>query len=595
MALKYVQALTQYLAGGGVLIGSTNAVLASFTDIYGNAITSITPFGVKGYITFEPDTTNEEAAIFTSVTVNANGTVTLGGIATALAQSPYTETAGTQRSHSGGTKVVITDNVAFWNTFGNKQNDETLTGRWSTAVVPLNGVDIVNKTYADGLSFAGAPNASTIQKGILQLPTQAQVDAKTATGSTGAALAVTPDVQRSTLLSDYVVDTGGANAYTIAPSPVITAYTTGQRFTFKAVSANTTVSTLAVNGLAVKTIKKVGGGTDLAANDILAGQVVEVEYDGTNFQMLNPVGNAPATTASLTAALKFGGTGADGALAISSGTTTIDLANAAVVVKNYTSVAITGTAVLAFINPNTDGTIIQLKSQGAVTLTSSATPMIDCSALGGAAGAVVSGGTSGGNSGSSAFGWLFTVSGGGGGIGGSGTATGGSTSVLPNALNAVVKHDFLAPGSGGGSGGQTVNGSGSTSGVGGGGGGSLYIECAGAWTFTTGTISVAGINGGNGVVGGGGAGTSSSGGGGGGGGTFYALVGSIVSNSGTVTVTGGTGGTAANSGADTSGGGAGGGSVIAAGGNKTAGAGGTVGANGATGLSFGVKVNSDYA
>src|SRR5262249_4478364 len=38
---------------------------------------------------------------------------------------------------------------------------------------------------------------------------------------------------------------------------------------------------------------------------------------------------------------KFGGTGADGALSISSGTTTINLGNAAVVVKNYTSISIT--------------------------------------------------------------------------------------------------------------------------------------------------------------------------------------------------------------------------------------------------------------
>lgn len=165
-AKKYVQALTQYLAGSGVIIGATNVVLTSLTDIYGNAITNISSFGDKGYITLEPDTTNEEAATFTSVTVNANGTVTLGGVSTTLAQSPYTETSGLVRAHSGGTKVVITDNVAFWNTFGNKNNDETLTGRWGTAVVPSAGNDLVNKTYADGLAIAGAPNSSTTVKGI---------------------------------------------------------------------------------------------------------------------------------------------------------------------------------------------------------------------------------------------------------------------------------------------------------------------------------------------------------------------------------------------------------------------------------------------
>lgn len=287
MSKAYVQALTQYLAGSGCLIGSTNIVLTSLTDIYGNAITSITPFGDKGYLTCEPDTTNEEAITFTSVTVNANGTVTLGGVKTVLAQSPYTETAGTVRSHSGGTKVVITDNVAFWNTFGNKNNDETLTGRWGTAVVPASPNDIVNKAYADALAIAGAPNASTSAKGIVQEATQAQVLSKTVVGSTGADLYVNPGTLASTLLSDYKVDTGTSTAYAIAPAPAITAYTTGQIFSFKAVNANTTTTpTLNVNGLGAKTLVKQGA-LALAVGDIAAAAIVVAEYDGTSFQILS--------------------------------------------------------------------------------------------------------------------------------------------------------------------------------------------------------------------------------------------------------------------------------------------------------------------
>lgn len=171
MATKYVQALTQYLAGSGAIIGATSITLTSLTDIYGTAITAITSFGTKGYITFEPDTTNEEAATFTGVTVNANGTVTLTGVATVIAQSPYTETSGLVRQHSGGTKVVITDNVAFWNTFANKANDEVITGRWSTTTVPLNNNDLATKSYADGLAIAGSPDSSTSVKGITKMST----------------------------------------------------------------------------------------------------------------------------------------------------------------------------------------------------------------------------------------------------------------------------------------------------------------------------------------------------------------------------------------------------------------------------------------
>lgn len=165
MSIGYVQTNTFYLAGSGVIMGATNASLTSFSDIYANVLT-MASFGSKGYITFEPDTNNEEAATFTSVTLNPNGTFTLGNLKSALAQSPYTESVGLVRSHAGGTKVVVTDNVAFWNTFGNKENNETINAVWGTPNAPLNPNDFTNKFYVDNLVIAGAPDASTTQKGI---------------------------------------------------------------------------------------------------------------------------------------------------------------------------------------------------------------------------------------------------------------------------------------------------------------------------------------------------------------------------------------------------------------------------------------------
>ena len=132
---QYVQTNTLYLAGSGVIVGATSIALTTLTDIYGNTLT-MADFGTKGYGTLEPDTTNEEAFTFTGVVANANGTYTLTGVKTALAKSPYTETSGLVRAHAGGTKVVITDNVAFWNTFANKANDETITGTWTFNSAP---------------------------------------------------------------------------------------------------------------------------------------------------------------------------------------------------------------------------------------------------------------------------------------------------------------------------------------------------------------------------------------------------------------------------------------------------------------------------
>lgn len=92
----------------------------------------------------------------------------------------------------------------------------------------------------------------------------------------------------------YAADGGGTDAYAITLSPALTAYATGQVFHFYANTANTGAATLNVNSLGAKTIKK-HHDQDLADNDIEAGQLVTVIYDGTNFQMQSQLGNAPPT------------------------------------------------------------------------------------------------------------------------------------------------------------------------------------------------------------------------------------------------------------------------------------------------------------
>lgn len=78
---------------------------------------------------------------------------------------------------------------------------------------------------------------------------------------------------------------GAANAQTITLTPPALAYTAGQVFRFIAGFANTGAITLNVNGLGAKTIQKQG--VALAANDIRANDLIEVVYDGTQFQLIN--------------------------------------------------------------------------------------------------------------------------------------------------------------------------------------------------------------------------------------------------------------------------------------------------------------------
>ncbi|OPY03781.1 MAG: hypothetical protein A4E60_00078 [Syntrophorhabdus sp. PtaB.Bin047] len=83
----------------------------------------------------------------------------------------------------------------------------------------------------------------------------------------------------------YAADTGEANAYVLTLSPALDAYIPGMPVCFKVGNANTGASTIDINGLGVKAIKK-NGNEDLAVGDILAGQIVTVIYDGTNFQLM---------------------------------------------------------------------------------------------------------------------------------------------------------------------------------------------------------------------------------------------------------------------------------------------------------------------
>lgn len=79
-------------------------------------------------------------------------------------------------------------------------------------------------------------------------------------------------------------DAGGtADALTLTPTPAITAYVRGQRFTGKATATNTGAATVAVSGLAAKAIQL--DGSALAAGEITSGKYYSFYYDGTQFQV----------------------------------------------------------------------------------------------------------------------------------------------------------------------------------------------------------------------------------------------------------------------------------------------------------------------
>ena len=94
-------------------------------------------------------------------------------------------------------------------------------------------------------------------------------------------------------------DSGSANTYAIALTPAVTAYVAGQVFHFKAANASSGASTLNVNALGAKNIKKKND-QDIAAGDIEQNAIVSVIYDGTSFQMLSQLGTSAGSMSSFT-------------------------------------------------------------------------------------------------------------------------------------------------------------------------------------------------------------------------------------------------------------------------------------------------------
>ena len=196
----YPQLQSFTLYSSGATVGDTSLVLSTMKDIDGTQL-AMANFGDKGFLTLDPGAgTSEEQVSFSGITANANGTTTLTGVKTVLCLSPYTETSGIAKSHSGGSTVVAAITSGLLNQFSNKGNTETITGTWTFpngATTPLLGTSYVaptiswqvaSKGYVDSVAIAGAPDANTTVKGIVEIATGAELAAGTGTGGTGAAV-----------------------------------------------------------------------------------------------------------------------------------------------------------------------------------------------------------------------------------------------------------------------------------------------------------------------------------------------------------------------------------------------------------------------
>lgn len=229
-----------------IAVGGTSFTLSSATDDDGVAL----PAGLY-YFTVDNTTAAKEYLAGTLSGTSVTGVVSVS--------RQGVETSGAVRAHRVGAGVLLTDFATY-------------------------------KKYIDDVAIAGTVDSSTTVKGVVETATQAEVDAGTATGATGANLVATPALIRAKAYHDYAADAGGTDAYAITITPAITAYATGQIFTFKANTANTGAATLNVSGIGAKTIVRSDGSSALVTGDIIAGEIVQVIYDGTNLRMFKTIG-----------------------------------------------------------------------------------------------------------------------------------------------------------------------------------------------------------------------------------------------------------------------------------------------------------------
>lgn len=251
----------------------TTIRLSSFTDPRNGYAISMAYLNTSvAYGTLDPQQgSRSELVSFTGVTQNADGTASLTGVTRGLSGVyPYTASSTLRKTHAGQSIFILSDAPQVFNEYGAKQNDETITGSWTfsgtttmskagttTFVGPVTfnsstthvGISSFNatttffhastsyacdglsplssvcsKSYIDGVATSGAPDASTIQKGVVEEATAAELAAGTAAGATGARLFVNPSTIASSTIPGLIATTTqyASSTFTVGTTTIFT-------------------------------------------------------------------------------------------------------------------------------------------------------------------------------------------------------------------------------------------------------------------------------------------------------------------------------------------------------------------------------------
>ena len=303
---------------------------------------------------------------------------------------------------------------------------------------PVVASTVISSTWANNtLSDIGTALTSSIANDgqtvpVANLPMAAFRHTNVANAQNRNEYAAAGQVQDGAL--QWLTSVAGTNTITASITPSPSAYTAGQTFRFTAAGANTGAVTLNINGLGAKAVTR-NGTTPLVSGDIPSGAVIDVTYDGTQFQM-----DSGVTAGKLTGIQTF----------TSSGTYTPTTGTRYVLVEVLGGGGGGGAVPASGATASAAGAGGQAGAfaRGLIaTGFSGVTVTVGTAGPGGSAG--LNGGTAGGNS---SFGALITAPGGGGGNAGP-TVTGTSCALGGNggarASGATIYNGFGAYGGNG--------------------------------------------------------------------------------------------------------------------------------------------------
>jgi hypothetical protein len=231
------------------------------------------------------DGTNFQLMSQAHPTVNKRGDSINGNLVVVGNLSSTSVISATQASGVSTGLLLQTNNQTRW--YISKYSDVE-SGTYGGSSLVISSYDNTGTFIANVVSISRATGVV----GFSSIPT-----APTATvGDSSTNLATTAFIQKTIQSGSaiYAIDTGTVNNLVVSMTPTFTSYYAGMLIRVKLANTTTSNCSIVLNGLASKYILNPDG-TQLSAGQGVAGAILELVFDGTNFQLVSNNTSAVST------------------------------------------------------------------------------------------------------------------------------------------------------------------------------------------------------------------------------------------------------------------------------------------------------------